>query len=189
MGTAGVASMSEAADRQLAARFHAGGEASIRELYERFSGPIHTVAASILADRELVADAVQQTFVKAWQAADRYDPTRPLGPWLYAIARRVAIDIYRRESRPTQAGHDAETDVSVDPPDIEKAWTIWEVRQAIDRLDPIEQEVVRLSHLEGYSHPEIAAQLGVPVGTIKSRSHRAHKRLAQLLSHVVSDGP
>jgi DNA-directed RNA polymerase specialized sigma24 family protein len=60
----------------------------------------------------------------------------------------------------------------------------WEVRRAIDALPPDEREVVRLQHLEGRTHIEIAERLGVPVGTVKSRSHRAHQHLATRLAHL-----
>ena len=59
------------------------------------------------------------------------------------------------------------------------------MRTALDQLPDDEREVVRLSHFEGLAHSEIAERLGVPMGTVKSRSHRAHRRLASLLSHLV----
>lgn len=52
----------------------------------------------VLEDRGHAEEAAQQTFIKAWQAADRVDPNRDIGPWLYTIARRVAIDVYRRST-------------------------------------------------------------------------------------------
>ena len=63
------------------------------------------------------------------------------------------------------------------------------MREAVDDLPPDEHEVVRLQHLEGFSHTEIAERLGVPVGTVKSRSFRAHKRLAARLGHLRGDPP
>ena len=68
------------------------------------------------------------------------------------------------------------------PAGLEQWYEAWQVRQAIDALPPDEREVVRLQHLEGLTHTEIAEQLGIPPGTVKSRSHRAHQRLAIALS-------
>ena len=68
------------------------------------------------------------------------------------------------------------------PAGPEQAYDAWEVRQAIDALPADEREVVRLQHLEGLTHAEIAERLGVPLGTVKSRSFRAHQRLAIALS-------
>ena len=73
------------------------------------------------------------------------------------------------------------------PPSLESTWEAWEVRLAVDRLPDDEREVVRLAWFLGLSHPEIAEQLSVPIGTVKSRSHRAHRRLASLLAHVVAE--
>ena len=58
------------------------------------------------------------------------------------------------------------------------------MRLALDKLPHDEHEVVRLAWFDGLSHPEIAERLGIPVGTVKSRMHRAHRRLATLLSHL-----
>jgi RNA polymerase sigma-70 factor (ECF subfamily) len=68
------------------------------------------------------------------------------------------------------------------PAGLEQWYEVWQVRQAIDALPPDEREVVRLQHLEGLTHTEIADQLAIPAGTVKSRSHRAHQRLSLALS-------
>jgi RNA polymerase sigma-70 factor (ECF subfamily) len=121
--------------------------------------------------------------LKAWRAAPSFDPSRELAPWLYTIARRVAIDIYRREQRVPVSGLE-DDDVVVVPLSFERTWEAWEVRSALEKLPADEREVVRLSHLVGMSHREIAERLQVPIGTVKSRSARAHRRLADLLQHV-----
>jgi len=168
----------------MAVGFRRGDEDAVRAVYRRHAGAVMTVAMSVLRNRELAAEAVQQTFFKAWKASSSYDPGREIAPWLYQIARRVAIDIYRKERRPTQSGHEQEVDVGVTEPGIEQSWEAWEVRSALDELSEEERDVVRLSHFEGLTHEEIGRRLGVPVGTVKSRSHRAHRRLAHLLRHL-----
>jgi RNA polymerase sigma-70 factor (ECF subfamily) len=168
----------------LIARFRAGEPEAIREVYRRFAGPVTTVARSIVAQPDIVADVVQLTFVKAWQAADRFEGERDLAPWLYSIARRTAIDAVRHESRPTRGGHEPEVEVGHDGDTFEQTWIAFEVRRAIDALPADEREVVRRSHLLGETHTQIADALGVPVGTVKSRSGRAHKRLAHALAHL-----
>ncbi len=170
-------------DRELADRFPTGDDEIVRAVYGRFGGAVHTVAMSILGDAGRAADVVQATFVNAWQAADRFDPSRELGPWLYTIARRQAIDSYRRERR-SEPTDPSELDIVQPPPSLEQAWEVWQVRLALDQLPPEERDVVRLSWYGGLAHPEIAERLGVPIGTVKSRSFRAHKRLASLLGHL-----
>lgn len=171
-------------DAALVARFKAGDPEAIRDLYRVYGGPVTTVARSIVRDAELAADVVQQTFVKAWRSSDQFEGTRELAPWLYAIARRTAIDALRSEANPTRGGHGPEVDVAVEPHTFERTWMQFEVRRAIDALPVDEREVVRRSHLLGETHAEIADALGVPIGTVKSRSGRAFKRLAAALGHL-----
>jgi RNA polymerase sigma-70 factor (ECF subfamily) len=172
-------------NRDLIARFASGDEAAVREIYARYSGPILTVAMSTLAKRDLADEVVQTTMLKAWRAAATFDQTRELAPWLYAIARRVAIDVYRRERRAAVPQEVPDDQVAVVPLSFERTWEAWEVRTALEQLPEDERDVVRLAHFGGMTHGEIAEQLGVPVGTVKSRSHRAHRRLAASLAHVV----
>ncbi|HEX6946148.1 MAG TPA: sigma-70 family RNA polymerase sigma factor [Acidimicrobiia bacterium] len=169
-------------DRETLERFRTGDETAFKAVYQRYGGAVYTVAMSILGDPGLAADATQITFVKAWRAASTYDPDRELAPWIYAIARRTAIDIYRKQ-KPSAALSEAD-----DPaygPGLEDVWEAFEVRLALDSISDDEREVIRLSHFEGLSHAEIAERLGIPLGTVKSRSHRAHRHLLELLEHLL----
>ena len=172
-------------------RFRFGEADAVSAVYREYGRLVYAVAHRVLGDRTLAEDATQQTFVQAWRAAESFQADRDLGPWLATIARRVAIDVHRREARrPTAAlddvtpGHPA---VVTLPPSAERAYDVWEVRHAISELPPDEQEVVRLQHLDGLTHREIAERMGVPLGTVKSRSHRAHRRLAGRLGYLRSD--
>lgn len=169
-------------DREVLERFRTGDEAAVKAMYDRFGGPVYALSMSILKDTGLAADATQQTFIKAWRAASTYDPDRSPGPWIYAIARRTAIDMYRQRARVIPS---PDLDVVSLPPGLETAWEVFEVRAALDQLPDDERSVIRLSHFEGLTHVEIAERLDIPVGTVKSRSHRAHKRLMEMLRHVV----
>ena len=168
-------------NREVLERFRAGDEAALKTVYERFRGPVFAISVSILRDHGLAADATQQTFVKAWKSASTYDPDREPGPWIYAIARRTAIDIYRKRQRSVVSDSVDRVDL---PPSLDTIWEVFEVRAALDQLPDEEREVMRLSHFEGLTHTEIAEHMGIPVGTVKSRSHRAHRRLLELLAHL-----
>ncbi len=168
----------------LVRRFVAGEETAIREVYDRYGGAVATVARSFLGRPELVEEAVQQTFLNAWRAADTFDDRRDLAPWLYTIARRTSIDLLRREQRPTAGDHEPETDVAIEGIGFDEAFEAFEVRRAVDELPAEERHVVELSHRHQLTHAEIAAQLGVPLGTVKSRSARAHGRLRRALDHL-----
>lgn len=162
-------------------RFREGDEEAIKSVYSQFSGAVFALSLSILGDRGRAADATQQAFIKAWEACESFDATREFGPWIYSIARRTAIDIYRKEKRrvPVEA-----PDLAVDGPSMDHIWEVFEVRSAVDRLSDDEREIVRMSHFDGLTHVEIAKRLDLPVGTVKSRSHRAHKNLLHLLGHL-----
>ncbi len=69
-------------------------------------------------------------------------------------------------------------------PSLERAYDVWEVRRALEQLAPEDAELVRLQHLVGLTQTEVAERLGLPLGTVKSRSFRAHRRLAGLLGHL-----
>ena len=168
--------------------FRAGDESSVRAVYEQFGRLVFTVCHRVLGNRSLAEEATQQTFVQAWRGAASFDEGRELGPWLATIARRVAIDIHRREARRAheslESASPTESALITLPPAAEQIYETWQVREAIDALGPDEREVVRLQHMQGMSHPEIAERLGIPLGTVKSRSFRAHKQLARRLGHL-----
>jgi len=162
--------------------------AAVRALYREYGRLVYTIALRALGRHDLAEDATQQTFVRAWQAADRIDVDRDPAPWLATIAKRVAIDIYRREARrPTTALDAVESGNSALislPPELDTLDAVWRVRRAIDALPAEEAVIVRMQHLDAMTHTEISEKLGIPVGTVKSRSHRAHQKLADLLGHL-----
>jgi RNA polymerase sigma-70 factor (ECF subfamily) len=176
----------------LAARFRDGEPDAVRDLYHRYGRSVFGVAYRALGDRSLAEEAVQQTFLQAWRAAPTVDASRDIGPWLFTISRRVAIDLYRKESRRRHDDVDdvpeGTTAVPSDTPAVDGMSERWEIRSAVDGLPDDEREIVRLQHFAGLTHVEIAAKLDVPVGTVKSRSFRAHKRLAAQLAHLQEVG-
>jgi len=175
-------------DTELLAAFRRGDPQAVRELYREYGRLVYAVALRALGRTDLAEEATQQTFVRAWQAADRIDVDRDPAPWLATIAKRVAIDIYRREARrPAGSLDDAapdDTALVTLPPELDTLDAVWRVRHAIDTLPSEESEIVRMQHLEGMTHSEISEKLDVPLGTVKSRSHRAHQKLAALLGHL-----
>jgi RNA polymerase sigma-70 factor (ECF subfamily) len=182
----------EPADDELAARFASGEPGAVAELYRRYGRLVYAVSYRVLGDASLATDATQQTFVRAWQHAARFDRGRRLAPWLSTIASRTAIDIYRHNRR--HRYHDSVDNLDVltlaaprlssPPPSAEQMYDVWEVRRAVDTLPDQDRELIRLQHFQQLSHAEIADRLTIPLGTVKSRSYRAHRRLAGLLGHL-----
>jgi RNA polymerase sigma factor (sigma-70 family) len=164
-------------------RFRSGDPDAARAVYRAYGASVFAVAYRTVGSRDLAEDATQQTFLKAWRAAATFDPARDLGPWLATIARRTAIDLYRREARRRTERLDDDAVAEI-PDGVDQTFDVWAVREAIDELPPLEREVIRLQHLESFTQAEIGARLDVPVNTIKSRSFRAHRRLADRLGHL-----
>ena len=165
-------------------RFRNGDPDALGEVYDRYQRAVWSVCMSVCRSEQLAQEATQETFIRAWRAAATYDPSRELGPWLLTVARHTTLDLIRRESRPTRGGHEAEQDAVVEDPGMEQAWTAWQVQEAIRRLGEEERQIVRLTFLEDLSQAQIAERLQIPLGTVKSRSHRAHRQLADLLTHL-----
>ncbi len=179
-------------DTDLALALADGDAAAVRELYERFGGLVYTIANQVVRDSQRAEDVTQHVFLQAWRNADKFEPGRDFAPWLATIARRAGIDALRRRQRlpagPLESADASDAALVSLPPSAEQVETVWSVRAALDGLVDDEREVVRRQHLLGHTHPEIADQLGISVGTVKSRSHRAHRRLATRLAHLRTEG-
>lgn len=185
----------ELGETELAVRFAAGEPDSVGEVYRAYGRLVYAVAFRVLGDVTLAEDATQLTFVQAWQNASSFDSSRALGPWLATIAGRAAIDTYRRNRRHRQSRNVDDLDASgvedvndsalvTLPPSAEAIYDAWQVRRALDTLPDPDRELIRLQHYAQLTHSEIAEHLEIPVGTVKSRSFRAHRRLAGLLGHL-----
>lgn len=181
----------ERVDRSVLDAFRQRDAGAVRVVYQEYGRLVYAVAHRVLGQHDLAEEATQQTFIRAWQAAERVDIDRDPAPWLATIAKRVAIDIYRREARRSAWPLADVVDMASREqltmgraPDDETLDAVWHVRRAIDTLPAAEKSVVRMQHLDGMTHNEIADRLGIPLGTVKSRSRRAHQRLAGLLGNL-----
>jgi RNA polymerase sigma factor (sigma-70 family) len=174
-------------DADLASRFASGDADTVRVIYQTHGRLVFAIAYKVLGDTGLAEDATQQTFVQAWRAASTYDPSRPLAAWLTTIAKRVAIDVYRREKRHRNLDNvdtsDSASLVTL-PPSAEQIHEVAEVRRALDELPDSDRQLIRMQHFDELTHAEIATELDIPLGTVKSRTFRAHRRLAGILSHL-----
>ncbi|WP_436499472.1 RNA polymerase sigma factor [Actinokineospora sp. HUAS TT18] len=163
----------------------AGDESALAEAFRLCARPMLASAYRVLGDYDLAADAVQQAFVQAWRASASFDSTRQLQPWLCAIARRTAIDLYRRERRQRESLSSAEVvEVWSDCGSFEEAWEAWQVRSALAKLTPEERAVLEMAYYLGMSQRDISQTAGIALGTVKSRTARAQRRLAALLTHM-----
>ncbi len=169
-------------DGELIQRAGAGDRSAFEKLYRRYARPVFGLALRRLGDRGRAEDAVQETFVSVWRSARTYAPERgPGAPWLYGIARNAIVDRSRARNEPPAAG--ARRDLGRDRPDerAEQSWTQWQVHRALERLPEREREVIALAYWSELSQSEVAARLGVPLGTVKTRTRSALLHLAEIL--------
>jgi len=151
-------------------------------LYHRFARPVFGLALRRLGDRMRAEDAVQETFAAVWRSARTYKPDRGAGaPWLYAVARNAIVDRSRSRSEPPGEVPDiASTELGPDER-AEASYVSWRVHRALESLPPNERDVIELAYYSGLSQSEVADFLGIPLGTVKTRTRAGLGRLADLL--------
>ena len=181
-------------DEQLIGRLAAGELAALDALYDRYAGVVFALVLRIVADRQVAEELLQETFLRAWQRADLFERARGRVPsWLLGIAHNLAIDELRRRRRRPQGVTPREREASErelasvpDPgPEVaEEAWASLrraQVAAALERLPPAQRRIIELAYFEGYSQSEIAARLGEPLGTVKTRMRLGLHKLRDLL--------
>jgi RNA polymerase sigma-70 factor (ECF subfamily) len=149
----------------------------VRGLYHEHAGPLLRYALHLTSgDRQRAEDIVQETLLRAWQHPDALD-SRPPRPWLFAVARNLAVDAHRaRQARPNEVGEGALALASV-PDTADRALESWAVADALKSLRPDHRAVLLETYYRGKSVAEAASVLGVPPGTVKSRTFYALKAL------------
>ena len=174
----------------LVARALAGDRTALGVLVTRFAAPVRRLAYAILRDADEAEDAAQDGVLQALVKLDRYDPTRPFGPWLMRIVANAAIDRRRRRAvRDTSeldeavAGGGPLPDVEVDRLALRQR-----LAMALDKLPERYRVAVVLFDVEGYSQAEIAQILGVAPGTVRSAVFHARRRLRRWLEDWKEDG-
>ncbi len=175
-------------DQHALERMRRGEEGGLAELYDRHGRFVYALALRIVRDRGDAEDLTQDVFVQAWTHADRFDADRgQVVAWLMNMARTRAIDLLRRRRvRPQPAGDDAAIDTTDLTPaqDVLLDWSrrAEAVQQAMSSLPMLQRMAVELAFFEGLSHTEIAEQLEVPPGTIKTRVRQGLLKLRDQLA-------
>jgi RNA polymerase sigma-70 factor (ECF subfamily) len=165
-----------------------GDEAAMAELYDRFVGLVYKSSKQVLTSRAEAEDAVQESFVRLWQTADRFDPSRAkLVTWVMLITRRHLIDRLRRKgARPEQLGLDSSVDflgpVQEVVPEPGGDHDLEVLRRRIAELPELQRVVIERTYLQGFTLREVSEQLGAPLGTVKSALSRGLGRLRDRLA-------
>ncbi|HVT64321.1 MAG TPA: sigma-70 family RNA polymerase sigma factor [Mycobacteriales bacterium] len=164
-----------------------GSESALEAIYNRYGPACYRLARRILADAHLAEDVTQQVFLALWQGSG-YDPRRgALSTWLLGVTHHKAVDLVRREERrraerlsPAQA----EIAATMPGPD-DVAWEslrAMQARAALRELSGDHREVLLLAYYGGFTQTEIAEMTGLPLGTVKSRTLHAMRRLRETLA-------
>jgi RNA polymerase sigma-70 factor (ECF subfamily) len=149
----------------------------VRTLYAEHAGPLLRYALHLTSgDRQRAEDIVQETLLRAWQHPDAI-AERPPRPWLFAVARNLAVDAYRaRKARPREVG-EAALELIPAPDEADRALESWAVADALKALRPEHRSVLLETYYRGHSVAEAAVILGIPAGTVKSRTFYALRAL------------
>ncbi|WP_022797573.1 sigma-70 family RNA polymerase sigma factor [Thermus islandicus] len=159
---------------RLLRRVALGDEEALLALYRRYAPRVHGLARRILRDGHEAKDVVQETFLRIWNKAERFDPAlgRP-ATWILTIAHRLALKRLKALEPLALLEEDgAEERVGGDD-HLDRI----RVAQALKALSPEERKLVELAYFQGYAHSELALLLGWPLGTVKSRLRRALAKL------------
>ena len=175
-------------DEELVGWVAEGDDRALSELYDRYSRPVYATGVRLLGDTHLAEELVQDAFTKVWQGAASFDPSRAsFATWLYRLTRNRAVDLARRRQvRPQSAGENRLREISGGP-EPEASVNGWDVAQALSRIPEEHREVLTLAYFEGLSQREISQRTGVPLGTIKSRTTAALKRLHRSLLNPATE--
>lgn len=161
-----------------------GDRDAFAQLFEHFAPRVKSYLVRLGAGSDVAEELAQDTLLAVWRRAAAFDPSRAAAStWVFTIARNLRIDLARRERRPQ--GTDDPSRAAFDPAPPDLALSILQdekrIARAIEVLPPEQSQVVRLAFYSDKPHSEIAAELGLPLGTVKSRLRLAVARLRAAL--------
>ena len=172
-------------DQILLTSLLAGDEDALLALHGRYAGVVYSVAYRVLGERMAAEEVTQDTFLRLWDRAETYDPARgALLPWLLAIARRRAIDVLRYQQRRQPPQHETFS--------LDEHPYLWEqvpgstdhdlrrtLIAGLESLPEEQRQAIALAYFYGLSHSDIAAHLGAPLGTVKTRIRLGMQKLRE----------
>ena len=162
----------------------------LEALYAAYGRRIYRLGLLLLHDEGAAEDLVQETFVRLWRSADRYEPSRgSVRTFVFMLARRAAVDLWRRRTRSAPVVADDGEHEDLASSDAFAALVLRvDVRDALDTLSPAHREVLELQYHHDLTQTQTAERLGIPLGTVKSRTLHALRSLARELRERGLDG-
>ncbi len=158
-------------------------------LVRRHDRRAFSLAFRLLSQREDAEDVVQESFIAALEALDRFDVTRPFGPWFYRIVVNRSLNARKARSRRTMDAIPEDAPARTASPEraVEVREAAGQVALALASLSERQRAVVEMIELEGFSGPEVAEILGIPEGTVRWHLHGARKALRAALGPAEGD--
>ena len=152
-------------------------------LYEHYSGALYNIILSIIQDKELANDVLQEVFIKIWRQIEQYDPQKGrLFTWMVNISRNASIDILRSKSYNTQKQNRELTEsVYTAAGTINIETDKIGLRKVVNNLKDDFKVLVELAYFQGYTQDEISKALNIPLGTVKTRLRSALIQLREFL--------
>ncbi len=188
------ADLKSAEDAELVKAVSGDSAEALAELYDRFSGMLLGLAHRILGDGSDAEEVLQEAFLQVWNQAGRYDPRRSsVSTWLVLITRSRAIDRLRSRRVKDRTLLAVQQEKPADHTSPEGAGDVFrqERRQRLQeemaRLPPEQREVLEMAFFRGMTQSEIAARTGIPLGTVKTRSLLAMKKLRKALRDEIEE--
>ena len=166
-------------------RIAQGEQAAVQECLNKYGGLVWSIARKMLRNTEDAEDAVQEIFVEIWKNAERFDETKASETTFIAmIARRRIIDRIRHSARRISA--DSLDDVLLEPftradKQLQVSIEAEQAAEAMRELRPEQQQVLRLSIVQGMSHQEISEAIGLPLGTVKTHARRGLLQVREIM--------
>ena len=159
-----------------------GNQDAMAQLYDRYSSIVYAVALRVLGDAGAAEDILQEIFMQLWRNPGAFDASRGnLAPWLAVITRNRAVDALRKRRPQTELEN---VTLSVSPDLASEAYRgriAEKIRGALNQMPQQQRGAIEMAYFEGYSHSEIAAKTGEPLGTIKTRIRNGLMQLRKVV--------
>jgi RNA polymerase sigma-70 factor, ECF subfamily len=179
--------LADASDEALLAAFVNGEQAAFDQLVDRHARRVYAICLHYFRNHADAEDAAQDTFLALYRRAETFSGAAKFSTWIYRVAMNACHDITRKRSRrPQPSGRNPSHELGDATAEdlLTRRELGLELLDALKNLEPEYREPILLHDVAGLPYADIAARLGVPIGTVKSRIHRGHAKLADRLHHL-----
>ena len=184
--------MEKSSDFMLYTRIQQKEKAALEQLYDRYDKILFSFLYKMTEDRDLAEEALQEVFIKLWRGKGEYDESKgKFTSWLFTMSRNSAIDLIRKQKKPSVPLD--EIDDLVSPETAVEELAEWQeqkdqIQEAVSELSSEQQKMIQLFYFKGMTHETISTMCDIPLGTVKSRIRLALSKLKKTLHGVQERG-